>query len=71
MKTQNQEVLEHLKKGNKLSSGTAFYLFRITRLSARIYDLRAEGYNIVGEWVKRRSKRSGKMTRYCIYSLEE
>jgi hypothetical protein len=43
--SQNEEVLECLKK-HTLTSKHAFMVFGITRLSARIYDLRQDGHKI-------------------------
>ena len=43
--SQNQEVLKYLKK-HTITSKDAFMIFGITRLSARIFDLRAAGHNI-------------------------
>ena len=46
-KTQKQWVLNYLKKNkNGITSMKAFVWARITRLSARIYDLRKDGYCI-------------------------
>ena len=69
MKTQNQEVLEHLQAGNTLTSGTAFKNMRITRLAARIHDLRQSGHQILSETIRRRSKRTGRLVRYESYYL--
>ena len=44
--TQKSLVLEHLKKGLSITSLEAFLHYTITRLSAVIYDLRQEGYDI-------------------------
>lgn len=48
MESQTQTVLNYLlthKKG--LTSMKAFWRFRITRLSAKIFDLREKGYHII------------------------
>nr|DAO90225.1 MAG TPA: helix-turn-helix domain protein [Caudoviricetes sp.] len=39
---QNQQVEQHLKTYGSITSWEAFELYGITRLSARIYDLRRE-----------------------------
>ncbi len=44
--TQKSVVLEHLKHNHSITSWGAIMRYRITRLSAIIYDLRAEGYEI-------------------------
>lgn len=42
-----KKVLDYLKKHHRgITSMRAFWRFRITRLSARIYDLREKGYLI-------------------------
>ena len=51
-KTQNQKILEHLRIHNSITSLESFEKFGITRLSARIYDLRCDGHNIKSENVK-------------------
>ena len=69
--TQNDEVLKYLKSGRSLSARVASRQLAIDRLSARIYDLRGDGVNIVSMPQKRRSKRTGRMVRYCIYFMPE
>ena len=44
--TQEERVLEHLKKNGKISQKSAIRLYSIYRLSARIYKLRNDGWNI-------------------------
>ena len=47
-RNQTQTVLKYLQTHKKgLTSMKAFWLWRITRLSAKIYDLREKGYHIV------------------------
>ena len=70
MNTQNQDILRHMQSGRKISSAVAFNNYSITRLSARIHELRQQGYQIAAKAVKRRSKRSGRVTRYYLYYLE-
>lgn len=46
-KTQKEIVINYLRKHHKgLTSLKAFWLWRITRLGARIYELRHKGYVI-------------------------
>jgi hypothetical protein len=48
LKSQRTKVYEYLKKHEKgITSMKAFWLYRITRLSAIIYDLREKGVHIV------------------------
>ena len=47
-KSQNEKILNYLRKNKKgITSMKAFWRFRITRLSARIYDLREKGKHII------------------------
>jgi hypothetical protein len=41
-----ESVLNYLKSGKTITSIEAFELFRATRLSAIIFELRNRGYNI-------------------------
>ena len=45
--TQNQQILDYLKKGNSINPLEALNLFGCFRLSARIYNLRQEGHDII------------------------
>ena len=45
--TQNQQILEHLKKGLTITPLLALNLFGCFRLSARIYDLKQDGHDII------------------------
>ncbi len=44
--TQEEIVLRHLREHGSITSMTAIKLYDITRLSAKIFNLRAEGYDI-------------------------
>lgn len=46
MKTQNDTILEHLKQHGEITALTAFSRYQITRLAARIHELRQDGYSI-------------------------
>lgn len=63
--TQNETILEHIKKNGSITSLEAFELYRITRLSGRIHDLRAQGNNITTEKVK---AKNGAI--YAVYKLK-
>lgn len=49
--TQSDKVLNYLEAGRTLTSKQARARFGIQKLSARISELRSEGYNIVSEAV--------------------
>ena len=56
METQKKQILEYLKEGNKLTPILALKRFGCFRLSARIYELRREGYPIKSNLVKKGKK---------------
>ena len=69
--TQNETILQYMRTHEGISTYKAFEM-RITRLAARIAELRNDGYSIVSE--KRQSKGiSGdeKPKTYVLYRLEE
>lgn len=52
--TKKQMVLKHLKTHGSITSWEAIELYRATRLSAIIYQLRNDGHNI--ESIQKRKK---------------
>ena len=46
-KSQRENILEYLEIGNKITPLEALYQFGCFRLSAVIFNLRQEGYNII------------------------
>ena len=54
--SQNKQILNYLLSGKKLTPLTALNKFGCFRLSARILDLRKQGYNIATENVTRKGK---------------
>lgn len=62
-------ILDYLKKNGHITATQAVYDLGITRLSARIYDLRAEGYDI-SLTIKTGTNRFGKPVHYGEYRLE-
>jgi hypothetical protein len=57
MKSQNQKILLHLKKGKKITPLEALNKFGCLRLSGRIFDLKEDGHDIKMKMVVRNSKR--------------
>lgn len=55
--SQCDQVLSWLKRRKGLTTWQAIQLFRITRLSGRILELRQRGHNIVSETVRTNGKR--------------
>lgn len=66
---QKKIILEHLAAGENLTPADAFRLTGSTRLSARIYDLRREGYVINTEMITVRN-RFGRTATVAQYSME-
>lgn len=64
-KSQNQEILAWLRKGNKIDPLLALEKFGCFRLGGRIYELKQAGNRIVTEMVTKNGKR------YASYSLEK
>jgi hypothetical protein len=62
--SQEQQVLNALKKGRKITPMDAIMEWNCYRLGGRIYDLREQGWNIKTDMVK---SSSGK--RFAMYSL--
>lgn len=54
--TQNQRILDYIEEHGGITQREADDYLAITRLPSRIFDLRDEGYNIVGEWVKGKNR---------------
>ena len=66
--TQKEQVLAHMKKFKSITTWDAFTEYRITRLSARIADLEADGVLIkhTPETHKLPSGRTTTITRYSL-----
>lgn len=68
MTRQNKAVLEYLQKYGTITNAEAFEHLKITRLSARIYDLRHMGYEIPDQMRTRRAE-TGEIIRWKEYRL--
>ena len=66
--TQENIILDHLKKHTFITSWEAIQEYRITRLSARIYELRERGHNIITKNVSENGKR---FAEYSLIKLKE
>lgn len=67
--TQTEKVLERLKKGETISTYDAFIKHGITRLSARIYEIRQLGYDIGNVHVTKKNP-DGSRSNYDLYFLK-
>lgn len=65
---QNMLVLKHLQKKSGITSWDAIENYGITRLSARIYDLRNNGFDIQDKWIEEYN-RYGKKIKFKKYFL--
>jgi hypothetical protein len=50
--TIEDRILQYLLNGNRINQWNSYELFQYTRLSATIFNLKARGYQIRGEWKK-------------------
>ena len=67
--TQNERVLRHLKDYGTITTCEAIEEYGITRLSARIKDLKDTGNKIDSEWLSSEN-RYGEKVSYKKYILE-
>ncbi len=67
--TQCEKILNHMQTIGPITAYEAVIKYGITRLSARIWDLRHDGYNIVSETIKAKN-RDGKACWYDAFRLE-
>lgn len=68
--THYDRVLKHLTDFGSITSLEAFKDYGITRLSAIIYDLRKDGYNISSQKISCKN-RYGKVVYFANYILED
>jgi len=61
MKTQEQWIVEQLQTKGYITRNQALRKY-ISRLGARICDLRQSGHHIIGEWIKTKNGRDYKYT---------
>jgi len=55
-KSQKEKILEYLKKHGSITTMQAINYFHCTRISARIAELRADGWNIETECESKNKK---------------
>lgn len=69
-RTQCSDILWHMKYKGGITAYEAYAEYGITRLSARIYDLRERGYVIENRKISRTDRRGAKV-QYDRYVLVE
>ena len=67
--SQNQQILDYLSSGKKLTSLDALNLFGCNRLAARINDLKQNGFNIESEMIDVECNH-GHTARVACYSMK-
>ena len=65
--SQNEMILDHLKRWGAISPGEALDMYQCMRLAARIAELKADGQRIVTRMMSNTD--SGKI--HAVYYLEE
>lgn len=70
LESQDMIVLHHMTKYKTITSMQAFEEYGITRLSAKIYNLREAGHRIGMVW-EETINRYGKPVRYGKYFIEK
>lgn len=66
--TQNEMLLDYLNKNGSITTYESFTELFITRLSARIHDLKQMGYEFNEEWITKKN-RYGKICCFKKYIL--
>ena len=69
--SQENQILNHLKKHKFITSWEAIQEYRITRLSARIYELREKGFNIMTKNITENGKTFAEYTLISTTLLKE
>ena len=67
--TQNEMLLDYLNKNGSITTYESYTELFITRLSARIYELKKKGHNFEEEWVIKKN-RYGKTCSFKKYILK-
>jgi hypothetical protein len=62
IKSQADRVLDHLKEGHTITSPEAIRFMGITRISARIWELKKQGHQIVRDDIKFSDRHGNKGT---------
>ena len=62
LKSQAERVLDHLQEGHTITSPEAIRFMGITRISARIWELKKQGYDIKRDDIKFADRHGNKGT---------
>lgn len=69
MKSQTERILEYIEKFGSITTKEAFIDLGIARLSARIFELKEQGYSFTEEWETTKN-RFGEAVTYKRFSLK-
>ena len=69
--TQTKLVLQHLKEHGSITSYEAFKLYGVTRLSAKIYELRHKNGYSISSSLETVNTRLGHHATIAVYKLEK
>lgn len=69
MNTKTNKIKEHLQNYGSITSWEAIQLYKATRLSAVIFNLRKQGFLVTNVWQESINK-DGEKTRYVRYELD-
>ncbi len=64
-RSQTMKILNHLKKYKSINTYDSFLRYGCTRLSARIFDLRKQGFSITTNYITKKG------TTYANYILKD
>lgn len=70
MRTQNEKIIEYIKRYGSITPLDALREFGCMRLASRMCDIKAMGYGIVSEIVSSQN-RDGESVRYARYRFAE
>jgi len=70
MKSQNQNILCHLRSGRPITPIQALRFYGCMRLAARIGELKDAGHDIADRWICVKSATTGRRVKVKQYSLK-
>lgn len=70
MKNQKERIIQYIKDFGSITTKEAFIDLGVSRLSARIADLKDEGYEFTDEWESSKN-RYGETVTYKRFSFRE
>ena len=68
--TQNERIIRHLTDFGSITTWEAIQEYGITRLSARIFDIKEKGYKIIDQ-IEQSTNRYGETVNFKRYILDK